>query len=292
MNLAYNKINSIDVFEKGDFSKLESLDLSYNEIKNLRSLMNLTNIKRIFLKQNKIDDVDGIQYLKNASIIDLSECGINSIESLRNINLPKLEKLYLNNNNIEDISPLNGLKSLSTLDLSNNKIKNIDEIKNLKSIYYVSLGPEEIASLEKSEIIKKPKLNSSEEAGDSVENKANNYYDKEEDENYIYYSTKEGISKVNKNNGESKLILKVSNVYGITLSEGKLYFILNTKDGEDSGIFCIDTNGKNYEQIFHIKQPNTGMRYNISNFLVKGGTLYLSSTLQLYAYNMNTKKLK
>ena len=298
-----------------DVINIKSLSLSGRKIADIAPLRYFKNLKQLDLSRNSIDDFKPLTYLENLEGLDISDMEVNikDISFFKDFKCPEkmkyllinmnsisdieplskminLENLELQKNQIEDISPLNALKSLITLDLSNNKIKNIEKIKNLNSINYVSLGREEIDSLEKSEIVKKQTIDNSVGEGDSVENKLNNYYFKAEDENYIYYSWKEGIRKINKKNGEDKLILEGSNIHDITLSAGSLYFSQNTKNGEDSGIFRMDTNGKNCVQLFHRKQSNTGMEYNIHNFSVKGDTLYLSSAMQLYSYNMNTKK--
>lgn len=86
---------------------LQSLNLSYNKIKDISPLKNFINVSRLYLDGNKI-------------VV---------LTSLKNLN--RLEDLDLSCNQISDISPLKNLVNLKALDLSINEIsqEQIDELK-------------------------------------------------------------------------------------------------------------------------------------------------------------------
>lgn len=85
------------------FTGLTSLNLSNNEIEDIRALSGLTKLTILDLSNNKIKDISVL-------------AGMTS----------KLDTLRLENNNISDISTLRGLKNSAKLDLSGNDIADAD----------------------------------------------------------------------------------------------------------------------------------------------------------------------
>ena len=123
LNLAYNKITSIEVLQK--LSSLESLTLWGNEVEDLSPLAELTNI----------------------TYLDLDDAAVQSVEALQN--LVNLETLYLSSNKIEDITPLQGLTNLMYLSLSDNPLnlkEGSDSLETLNTLInqgtYVSYDQE------------------------------------------------------------------------------------------------------------------------------------------------------
>jgi Leucine-rich repeat (LRR) protein len=76
----------------------------------------IQEIEELEMSSYGIDDLEGIQYCKNARSIDLS------------------------NNKISDLLPLTVLKELEDLDLSDNEIGYIDDIVNLKGLRSIMLS--------------------------------------------------------------------------------------------------------------------------------------------------------
>ena len=110
-----------------------------------------------------------------------------------------------------------------------------------------------------------------------------------EDNNYIYYCSKEGITKMNKINGESQLILQQTNVGQLFPYENYMYFV---KTDEDVKVFRIDKDGNNNLQVFDIKQTNNKDIGDIRQIMVVGDKLYLNCSSYIYSYDMKTKKLQ
>jgi internalin A len=85
-------------------SPLTELDLSNNQIVDLKPLSGLSNLSILNLSNNQIADIKPLSGLSQLSILNLS------------------------NNQIADIKPLSGLSQLSELWLSNNQIADIQHI--------------------------------------------------------------------------------------------------------------------------------------------------------------------
>ena len=83
------------------------LDLHENQITDIASLKNLTNLTDLDLDDNNISNVSPLSGLVNLTILDLD------------------------GNNITDVSPLNGLVNLMILDISNNQITDFSPIAGL-----------------------------------------------------------------------------------------------------------------------------------------------------------------
>jgi len=82
---------------------LQSLDLSKNKIKYIRSLANLTGLQSINLSGNQINDISCLANHTGVRTLDLSRNQISNINFLAN--LPKLHYLNLSGNQISDIKP-------------------------------------------------------------------------------------------------------------------------------------------------------------------------------------------
>ena len=105
LNLSNNNISDLSFFnEIQDYSNLEILDLSNNNIVNIIPLLNcgLYNLINLNLSNNKISSIDCFgeksKDLRNLKFLDLSN---NSIKSLSNIDIKTLENLNLLNNELK-----------------------------------------------------------------------------------------------------------------------------------------------------------------------------------------------
>ena len=98
LNLSYilfdtnflNAINIFNEFYKFKLPEYKALNLSYNNIRNIKG------IER--------------EKFRNLETLDLSNNKITDISYLAKTDLPKLKKLWIYNNNISDISPLKDIK--------------------------------------------------------------------------------------------------------------------------------------------------------------------------------------
>jgi hypothetical protein len=200
---------------------------------------------------------------------------------------------------------LNGCQKVSK-DISNNQNKVLDN-KNNSTVSSAKLNVDK-------ENMKKDSENSKQAVGSSTtssENKKptlensialdlpvhiktskNCYFDIIEDDKYIYCSSDEGISKIDKKTRKYKIILKQMNINQITLSGTYLYFVSRKGDDGDDGVFRIDKDGNNFLKIFDVKQIHHKDVCAISGLSVIGSTLYMEGALIFHSYNMETKRLQ
>ena len=108
---------------------LESLNLSFNQISNITIFekLNFKKLKKLFLCNNDIFAIDVLENVnfENLEEIDLGYNKISDINILENANFPKLKILYLYGNNISEIKVLYKI-NVEIINISNNKI-NIEE---------------------------------------------------------------------------------------------------------------------------------------------------------------------
>jgi len=110
---------------------LGNLDLSLDQ-GDLQSLEG-----ELDLREYGINELEGLQYCRNITVLDLS---CNSIDSLYEIGfLSYLTELYLADNQITDLEPLVNLSNLEILDLSGNDIEDISPLLKLESLSFVDL---------------------------------------------------------------------------------------------------------------------------------------------------------
>lgn len=122
-----------------------SLDLSGNKIRDLTPLQNLTQLERLNLWHNQIDNIEPLKWLKHLTELHLEGNKFSDLNTLEK--LAKLTHLFLNENNIENIRPLQNLKFLTELGLSKNKIDDLSPLKNLKQLTYLLLDDNQISDL-------------------------------------------------------------------------------------------------------------------------------------------------
>ena len=150
MYLYSNPIN-LDIEKITLFKKLESLEISgVQKISNLRSLSELTNLKKISIEfyynsTEKIIDCNDLKELVNLEEIRLSAESYLNLESITN--LPNVKKLNLysywssDNNTTIDCEMIKNMYSLQELTLSAYSIENIDSLSSLTNLTTINLSP-------------------------------------------------------------------------------------------------------------------------------------------------------
>jgi len=90
------------------------LSLQANKLTSVgNNLVNLENLKELYLGENFLTKIEGLEHVPNLTILDIS---YNKIEKLEGIDqLKQLEELWLNTNKIENFADLDILKHNSTL---------------------------------------------------------------------------------------------------------------------------------------------------------------------------------
>lgn len=114
LELEGNELTDIDFINQ--CLNIRLLNISNNNVMNIKPLEYLKELKWLYANGNKIQDIDSLKNLINLQTLDL---GYNKISNIKN--LPKgLVELNLKHNCITDIRPLKDLKILSDhIDLTN-----------------------------------------------------------------------------------------------------------------------------------------------------------------------------
>jgi Leucine-rich repeat (LRR) protein len=125
--------------------KVEELNLSSNQITEIKGLDNLVNLKLLDLNDNQITEIKGLEKLVRLNHIELCYNQITEIKGLDN--LVKLRELQLFHNQITEIKGLDRLLNLDTLDLNDNQITEIKGLDNLVNLNYLDLSHNQIAEI-------------------------------------------------------------------------------------------------------------------------------------------------
>ncbi|KAI7992309.1 Receptor-like protein 13 [Camellia lanceoleosa] len=157
LSLSYNNLNgSIDIGELHNMSSLEELDLSSNDINNIKGLKSLSKLKMLNLRSNKLKGLvtsDGFERLSVLGKLEVLRLDMNSF---KNSILPflgvlsSLKTLSLSYNNLNgsiDIGELHNMSSLEELDLSSNDINNIKASKSLSKLKMLNLRSNKLKGL-------------------------------------------------------------------------------------------------------------------------------------------------
>lgn len=144
-----NRINHISS-HLNEFKDLVNLDLSFNKIKNIKNIDQLTKVENLYFIQNKISEIKNIKTLKSLKNLEL---GGNKIDVISDelLHLDKIEKLWLGKNRILQIENLTNLTNLKVLSIQSNRISKIlglETLVNLEELYISHNKLTEIEGLE------------------------------------------------------------------------------------------------------------------------------------------------
>ncbi|CAK6980622.1 leucine-rich repeat-containing G-protein coupled receptor 4 [Scomber scombrus] len=141
LTLSGTKISSLPADLCEDLKLLRTLDLSYNEIKELPSLQGCIRLQEISFQHNHIQQIDRdtFQGLIALRLLDLSRNEIKVIHRDAFLTLTALTNLDLSMNSLT-VLPTTGLSSLSQLKLSGNpQMKNVLTARNLPKLRSISV---------------------------------------------------------------------------------------------------------------------------------------------------------
>ena len=117
---------------------LRWLNLDDQGITNIAGLEHATQLQRLFLGKNQIDNYTPLAQLPKLTTLYL---WTNSISDLNVLPvLPQLELLDLNWNQISDISRLAGFTELTTLFIAGNKVSDISPLRGLTNLHSLNLA--------------------------------------------------------------------------------------------------------------------------------------------------------
>ncbi len=129
-NFITNKGTIYDVsqFEllEGDIDLIVRLNLKENGLENILPLSYLKNLRVLDLSFNNIKNATALINMQNLNVVDLSFNKIFDVNSFSKIK--SLKELYLRNNNIRILEPLLEMESAIFIDVGDNRAKN----KNIK----------------------------------------------------------------------------------------------------------------------------------------------------------------
>ncbi len=139
-----NKIRNLEPLS--GLTNLTWLDLSHNRLSNIESLSGLTNLKGLDLSDNRFTNIKPLSGLTKLTWLDLFDNGISNIEPLSG--MTKLTYLNIWSNNISNIEPLSGLTNLETLWIGDNSISNIEPLSGLTNLTELYLFFNKIKNIE------------------------------------------------------------------------------------------------------------------------------------------------
>lgn len=125
---------------------VKTLDLSNNQIEDIKPLGKLTKLTDLSLSRNQLNDLSALAGLVNLNTLSISSNQITDLKPLAG--LVNLWRLDAANNNIKDLAALSKLTNLLSLDLSSNQIYDLEPLRNLQRLSYLYLKNNRIWDLE------------------------------------------------------------------------------------------------------------------------------------------------
>lgn len=143
---SHSRIASISSLRLERFKNVARICLRQNSIEQIDGLSALAEtLEDLDLYDNLISHIRGLDELTNLTSLDLS---FNKIKHIKHINhLTKLKELYLVANKIGKIEGLEGLDKLTSLELGSNRIREIKNLDSLKAIEELWLAKNKITEL-------------------------------------------------------------------------------------------------------------------------------------------------
>lgn len=110
------------------------------EIKSLEDVKFLFNLKKLHIKYNSIEKIDGLEGIPYLEEIDLSG---NKIQDISNMNLlGELKNIGFSNNKVKDIDSIEGNIDIESLYMANNPISDIGLLLNKKNLNELEVNAE------------------------------------------------------------------------------------------------------------------------------------------------------
>ncbi|KAJ0351924.1 hypothetical protein COL154_003723 [Colletotrichum chrysophilum] len=135
--VSHARVASIPALRLERFTKVVRLCLRQNSIQDIDGLSALApTLEDLDFYDNLISHIRGLEDLTSLTSLDLS---FNKIKHIKRVNhLTKLKELFLVANKVGTIENLDGLVNLTSLELGSNRIRvlqNLDSLKNLEELW-------------------------------------------------------------------------------------------------------------------------------------------------------------
>ncbi len=127
--------------------KLHTIDASRNQITDISTLAELTNIERmqIYLSENQISDISALSGTEGPKRLDISKNKITDISPMTGHS--EIIELNVSDNQITDISALTDCFNITTLDISYNYIESIKAVEGIADLIYFDFHHNRITSV-------------------------------------------------------------------------------------------------------------------------------------------------
>jgi len=123
---------------------LQTLDMSYNVIRDMNPVKLCPNLVELYLANNKLKQISGLKHLSSLRKIDLGANRIRIMNESELSGLTNLEELWLGKNKIEKIDGLSSLTKLRRLDVQSNRLTTVDNLtaqtQTLEELYLAHNG--------------------------------------------------------------------------------------------------------------------------------------------------------
>ncbi len=145
---------------------ITDLDISYNQVSDIKSLSTILNLSELDISYNQVSDISALEALDELTILRCASNNITDISKLRNktlylldisdniisdisvLDASELSSLYAGGNNITDISCAADWTGMVNLDLHANGISNIEPLASCTEINELNLAESNIESID------------------------------------------------------------------------------------------------------------------------------------------------
>lgn len=136
LDLSRNQLIEIKCLEQ--LTELTLLELSGNQLTEIKGLEQLSELTELSLPFNLIKEIKGLEQLRKLTLLDLTD---NRISEIRNLEkLTELTELWLNSNQFSEIKGLERLTKLNLLNLAENQLSEIVGLEKLTQLTSLDLS--------------------------------------------------------------------------------------------------------------------------------------------------------
>ena len=137
LNVAWTRI--IDLRPIRLLRKLAALDLNQTGISDITALGGLSALRKLNLSRTRINDLEPLAALKSLRELDIQD--VRSVSRITPLSaLGSLEWLNLSRTQVSDLSPLSNLNGLRRLDLSETRVRDLTPLAGLSALRFLSLS--------------------------------------------------------------------------------------------------------------------------------------------------------
>ena len=258
------------------------LDISGNQIVNLKGITYFSKLKKLNIKENSISKIDSLDKMNQLNYINVSFNKLRNCDKTNIGNLPSLKIFLCDNNYLKDINCFEKFHSIEILSFNNNKVTNLDclerlnQLKSLKQLSLINNPITKTVNYRKTIFYMFQNLKILDNKEISLEEKENEQKDSQLKEENSFRKQKNifNINNNNKNNSSSKKINKPRLNYvqigfkrNLFLSLSQRKFEIKKKTRNKSHIkineklLKYQINNKDYKLTFFLSNRNKFSKY-------------------------------